>query len=56
MMRQIGYTRVSTAGQDAQLQLDALVDAGAQTRDMFADVTSGSRAPIDRPGMAKLPE
>jgi len=55
-MRQIGYTRVSTAGQDAQLQLDALVDAGVQKRDVFADVTSGSRAAIERPGMAKLLE
>ncbi|AZH84556.1 recombinase family protein [Plantibacter sp. PA-3-X8] len=55
-MRQIGYTRVSTAGQDAQLQLDALVDAGVQKRDVFADVTSGSRAAIERPGMVKLLE
>ncbi|MBD8518892.1 recombinase family protein [Plantibacter sp. CFBP 8804] len=55
-MRQIGYTRVSTAGQDAQLQLDALVDAGVQKRDVFADVTSGSRTAIERPGMTKLLE
>jgi DNA invertase Pin-like site-specific DNA recombinase len=55
-MRQIGYTRVSTAGQDAQLQLDALVDAGVQKRDVFADVTSGSKTAIERPGMAKLLE
>ncbi|OAN30837.1 invertase [Plantibacter sp. H53] len=55
-MRQIGYTRVSTAGQDAQLQLDALVDAGVQKRDVFTDVTSGSKTAIDRPGMAKLLE
>ncbi|WP_285034935.1 recombinase family protein [Plantibacter sp. ME-Dv--P-095] len=55
-MGQIGYTRVSTAGQDAQLQLDALVDAGVQTRDVFADVTSGSKTAIERPGMAKLLE
>jgi len=55
-MRQIGYTRVSTAGQDAQLQLDALLDAGVQKRDVFADVTSGSKTAIERPGMTKLLE
>ncbi|POH58488.1 invertase, partial [Cryobacterium zongtaii] len=32
-MRHIGYTRVSTSSQDAQLQLDALVNAGVQKRD-----------------------
>ncbi|MEV8133645.1 recombinase family protein, partial [Pseudarthrobacter oxydans] len=37
-MRQLGYTRVSTSSQDAQLQLDALVTAGVQKRDVFADV------------------
>ncbi|USX46806.1 recombinase family protein [Dietzia kunjamensis] len=45
-MRLLGYTRVSTASQDAQLQLDALVDSGVQKRDVFADVTSGSRTAI----------
>ncbi|KQQ52489.1 recombinase family protein [Plantibacter sp. Leaf314] len=55
-MRQIGYTRVSTAGQGAQLQLDALIDAGVQKRDVFADVTSGSKTAIERPGMTKLLE
>lgn len=53
-MRQLGYTRVSTAGQDAQLQVDALLAAGVQKRDIFADVTSGSRNAVDRPGMRKL--
>ncbi|HOQ54407.1 MAG TPA: recombinase family protein [Micropruina sp.] len=53
-MRQLGYTRVSTVTQDAQLQLDALVGAGVQKRDVFADVTSGSRAAAERPGMKKL--
>ncbi|GAA1683285.1 DNA invertase Pin [Citricoccus zhacaiensis] len=53
-MRQLGYTRVSTAGQDAQLQVDALLAAGVQKRDIFAEVTSGSRNAVDRPGMRKL--
>lgn len=55
-MRQLGYTRISTASQDAQLQLDALLAAGVQKRDVFADVTSGSRTAIERPGMKKLLE
>lgn len=45
---------MSTASQDAQLQLDALVAAGVQPRDVFSDVTSGSRAAVERPGMKKL--
>ena len=53
-MRHLGYTRVSTASQDAQLQLDALVAAGGQKRDVFSDVTSGSRTAIERPGMKRL--
>ncbi len=53
-MRQLGYTRVSTASQDAQLQLDALVAVGVQKRDVFADVTSGSKAAAERPGMKRL--
>lgn len=55
-MRLLGYTRVSTSSQDAQLQLDALVAAGVQNRDVFADVTSGSKTAIERPGMKKLLE
>lgn len=47
---------MSTTSQDAQLQLDALVKDGVQKRDVFADVTSGSRAAIERPGMKKLLE
>ncbi len=53
-MRLLGYTRVSTTSQDAQLQLDALIAAGVEPRDVFADVTSGSRAAIERPGMKNL--
>ncbi len=48
-VRNLGYTRVSTSSQDAQLQLDALVAAGVQKRDVFTDVTSGSRTVIERP-------
>lgn len=55
-MRLLGYTRVSTASQDSQLQLNALLSAGVQKRDVFSDVTSGSRAAADRPGMRKLLE
>jgi DNA invertase Pin-like site-specific DNA recombinase len=50
------YTRASTSSQDAQLQLDALVAAGVHKRDSFADVTSGTRAAVDRPGTKKLLE
>ena len=50
-VRLLGYTRVSTSSQDAQLQLDALVAAGVQKRDVFADVTSGSKTAIERAGM-----
>ena len=55
-MRLLGYTRISTAGQDAQLQLDALVGAGVQKRDVFSDVTSGSKTAKQRPGMRRLLE
>jgi DNA invertase Pin-like site-specific DNA recombinase len=53
-MRLLGYTRVSTAAQDAQLQRDALVADGVQQRDIFADVTSGSKTAATRPGMRRL--
>lgn len=55
-MRLLGYTRVSTAGQDARLQLDSLMDAGVQKRDVFCDVTSGSKMAKLRPGMKRLLE
>lgn len=54
LMRQLGYTRVSTSNQDAQLQLDALLSVGVQKRDVFADVTSGSKTAIERAGMKRL--
>ncbi len=55
-MRLLGYTRVSTSSQDAQLQRDALLAVGVEPRDVFADVTSGSRTAVDRPGMRRLLE
>ncbi|WP_458778760.1 recombinase family protein [Arthrobacter sp. D3-16] len=53
-MRQLGYAPVSTSNQDAQLQLNALLSVGVQKRDVFADVTSGSKTAIERPGMKRL--
>ncbi len=53
-MRLLGYTRVSTTSQDPQLQLDALVSAGVEQRDIFSDVVSGSRKAVDRPAMNHL--
>ncbi|MEF2977214.1 recombinase family protein [Subtercola sp. YIM 133946] len=55
-MRLLGYTRVSTAAQDAQLQIDALVRIGVQRRDIFSDVTSGTKAAASRPAMSRLLE
>lgn len=55
-MRILGYTRVSTANQDARLQVDALLKEGVLEGDLFADITSGRRTALDRPGMKKLLE
>lgn len=55
-MRLLGYTRVSTAAQEAQLQMDALLSVGVQKRGCFADATSGSRAESERRGMKRLRE
>src|SRR5690625_6249824 len=54
VMRLLGYTRVSTAGQDPALQLDALLAAGVQQRDVVSDVTSGVKSAAERPGMKTL--
>lgn len=53
-MRLLGYTRVSTASQDARLQLDALTGVGVEPRDVFSDVTSGAKNAAGRPAMRHL--
>jgi DNA invertase Pin-like site-specific DNA recombinase len=55
-MRLLGYTRVSTAAQDAQLQVDALLNIGVQQRDIFSDVASGTKVAASRPAMSRLLE
>ncbi len=54
LVRLLDYARISTAGQDARLQLGALVSAGVQKRDVFSVVTCGTKAGVDRPAMVKL--
>lgn len=49
----LGYARVSTNGQDLDIQRDALIAAGVQADCVFTDRFSGS-VNTDRPGLAAM--
>ncbi|MDM2402599.1 recombinase family protein [Mycobacteroides abscessus] len=53
MVTTLGYARVSTAGQDLDVQLAQLVDAGADAGRIFTDKISGAAGSL-RPGLTSL--
>lgn len=50
----LGYARVSTDPQSLDQQLDALLAAGVEEKNVYTDKMSGSRT--DRPGLTRLLE
>ena len=46
---ELGYARVSTAKQDLDRQIEALVDVGIARERIYVDKKSG--ATVDRPGL-----
>ena len=49
---ELGYARVSTAKQDLERQVDALLGAGIDREHIYRDKKSGST--VDRPGLAPV--
>jgi len=56
IMTTLGYTRISTAGQDESLQRNALLEVGVPADRIFSDIVTGSSKAVDRPQWAKLSE
>ena len=50
-MRYVGYARVSTADQNLDLQVDALIKAGCEKQAIYKDKISGAKA--ERPNLEK---
>ena len=54
MTKILGYARVSSTGQDLNLQIDALLKAGCANENIYTDKASGSKS--ERKGLDKLLE
>ena len=50
----IGYTRISTIDQNADLQRRALLEAGLDPADIYSDVISGTQQAKTRPGLSRV--